>query len=203
MLIIGPDSSVENTFSLACKAHPHRNIKKLVIKTEDYFLFDLSELNSFSPEKYAVCTSTNEFYLNSVRQSFHEKVSSLGFSEESIISPLACIHEDAIIETGCIIHSGCTIDSGVTIGKKTLLRPNVCIGYNSVIGEYVTLESNVSLRELVSIGSHTLVSANSSIARMIKIGSYCYLNQQKQYMESIPDYTSISAIFPNPVRTYL
>lgn len=202
LLIIGPDSSVENTFSLAKSAYPHRDIEKIIIPTRDYYYFDFSELKNFPSDKYSVCTSTNEFYLNDVRRDFYEKISSMGFSEESIISPLAHIHEEAILEEGCIVHSGCTIDAGVKIGKKTLLRPNVSIGDNCTIGDFVTLESNVSLRELVSIGSHTLISANISVARMIKIGDYCYLNKQKQYIESIADYTSISSIFPNPVRAY-
>lgn len=203
ILIVGPDTSVNDTYYLAKISHPDREISKLIIPTTDYFIFDFSGINKFSPEIYSICTSTNEFYLNHVRKEFHEKLFSLGFKEESIVSPLAYIHEDAYIEEGCIIHSGCSIESGVKIGKKSVLRPNVSVANNCNIGQFVTLESNVSVRELVSIGSNTLISANSSIARNVKIGEYCYLNQQKQYKDSIPSYTSISAIFENPVRSYI
>lgn len=202
LLIVGPDNSVNNTFGLAKISTPKRRLEKLIVPTEDYYIFDLSGLEDYSPDEWNICSSTNEFYLNDVRKVFHELMIERGFIEESVISPSAYIHESATIEDGCIIHSGCAIDANVTIGKKSLLRPNTCIGENTDIGEFVTLESNVSVREHAYIDSHTLVSANSSIARMIKIGKYCYLNQQKQYTESLQDYTSISSIFSNAVRTY-
>lgn len=203
LLIVGPDNSVNNTFGLAKISAPTRRLEKLIVPTKDYYVFDLSGLEKYSPDEWRICSSTNEFYLNDVRRVFHELMIKRGFIEESVISPNAYIHESAIIGEGCIIHSGCSIDADVNIGKKTLLRPNTCIGEHTAIGDFVTLESNVSIREHAHIDSHTLVSANSSIARMVKIGKYCYLNQQKQYTESLQDYTSISSIFSNPVRAYI
>lgn len=202
LLIVGPDNTVNDTFSIARKSFPRRKIEKLIIPTKDYYIFDLTSLQEYSATDWNVCTSVNEFYLNDVRREFHNIISSFGFLEESVISPQAYVHEDAHLGEGCIIHSGCAIDSGSIVGKKGLLRPNVAIGEGCSIGDFITLESNVSLRELVTIGTNTIVSANSSIARAVEIGDYCYLNQSRQYFTSIPDHTSISLLFPHPVRAY-
>lgn len=202
LLIVGPDSTVDNTFGVALQAYPGRRIEKLQVPVSDYYLFDLSNITRYDASKWKVCTSVNEFYLNDVRRAFHAEIAALGFMEESVVSPLAHVDGSTEIAAGAIVHAGCTIDANVKIGRKVLLRPNVVIGDATKIGDFVTIEANVSVREQATIGDHTLVSANASLARTTQVGKFCYLNQPKQYAGTIPDYTSISTLFQNPVRFY-
>ncbi|WP_213876077.1 hypothetical protein [Pseudomonas sp. dw_358] len=200
LLVLGPDSTLRNVFALAQQAWPQRRIQSLVIPAKQYYLFDLSVLDAYSPNDWEVCVAVNEFYVNDVRRALQEAVAARGFSNASVISPRADIDASAVIGSNAVIYAGCVIGPNVVLGQQCVLRANVVLAEDVVLGDYVTLEANVALRELASVGSFTTVCANSSLMRQAKVGKHCYLNIQRQYSGEIADMTWFSPAFQNPVR---
>ncbi|OJU92646.1 MAG: hypothetical protein BGO13_11650 [Burkholderiales bacterium 66-5] len=200
LLIVGPDSTLRDVYSLATEVHPDRRVEALHLPSEDYYRFDLTGLADFPPEKWNICIAVNEFYINDVRRALHTLVEPLGYHAISLISPHAHVDSSAIVGENTIIHPGCFVGAGSTLGHHCVLRPNGVLGEDVTLGDYVTLEANVSVRELSRIGSFTTLCANTSLARMSDIGAHCYLNIPRQYGGQIPDGTFYSPSFENPVH---
>lgn len=200
LLILGPDSTLRDTHSLALQAHPHRQVEMLHIPSTDYYHVDLTGLANFPPNEWAICIAVNEFYINDVRRALHALVAPMGYQAVSLISPRAYVDASAVVGENTIVHAGCFIGAGSTIGHHCVLRPNAVLGEEVTLGDYVTLEANVSVRELSKVGSFTTICANTSLARMSDVGEHCYLNIPRQYGGHIPDCTFYSPVFENPVR---
>lgn len=202
LLVVGPDSTLRDAYSLAVQAFPNRHIEMLHIPSVDYYQFDLTGLANFSSHVWDICVAVNEFYINDVRRSLYAMVEPMGYQFTSLISPQASIDPSAVVGNNVIIHAGCFVGAGTTLGHHCVLRPNVVLGEDVTIGDYVTLEANVSVRELSKIGSFTTICANSSLVRMSDVGDHCYLNLPRQYRGTIPDNTFYSPSFENPVRVF-
>lgn len=200
LVVMGPDSSLRNIYTLALQAWPDRQVEILHIPSTDYYRFDLSVLARFAPEEWDVCVAVNEFYINDVRRALHESVKKLGYQPTSVISPRADIDPSAVIGDNAIIQAGCAIGANTVIGHHCVLRPNVVLSEDVFLGNYVTLEASVSVREGAVIGDFTIVCANSSLARMTKIGKHCYLNLQRHYSGAVADMTFFSPVFEQPIR---
>lgn len=200
LLILGPDSTLRDTHSLAVQAHPHRRVEMLHIPSSDYYHFDLAGLTCFSPDEWHICIAVNEFYVNDVRRALHAQIEPLGYQAVSLISPRAHVDASVVVGANTIIHAGCFIGAGSSLGHHCVLRPNAVLGEEVTLGDYVTLEANVSVRELSRVGSFTTLCANTSLARMSDVGAHCYLNIPRQYGGHIPDCTFYSPSFENPVR---
>lgn len=200
LLIAGPDSTLQDTYTLATQLFPHRHVELYLIPSKDYYDFDLTGLTRFPPEQWDLCIAVNEFYINDVRRALHEQVAELGYSAESLVSPHAHVDGSVVYGENTIIHAGCFIGAGSMLGHHCTLRPNVVLGENVQLGNYVTLEANVSIRELCKVGDCSTICANSSLVRSTEVGAHCYLNLPQQYMGSIPPCTFYSPMFQNPVR---
>jgi UDP-3-O-[3-hydroxymyristoyl] glucosamine N-acyltransferase len=200
LLIAGPDNTLHSVHSLALEIYPQRRVESLFIPSTDYYLFDLSVLESFPPAEWELCIAVNEFYINDVRRALHEATKKRGYDNVSLISPKANIDRSVTIGENAVVYSGVFVGAGSSIGHHAVLRPNVFVGEEVNIGNYVTLEANVSIRELVNIGDFTTVCANSSLLRSTTVGAHCYLNLARQYFGVIPDSTFYSPMFENPVH---
>lgn len=202
LLIIGPDSTLSDTYSLAKEIWPDRLIEQLVIPSVEYYKFDLSRLSSYSAAEWSISLSVNEFYINDVRRALRDEVAMLGFEFTSLISPRAQVSDSARIGCNTIIHAGCFVGSNSTIGDFCVLRHNVVVSEDVHVKDYVTLEANVAIRELSRIGSFVTVCANSSLLRGAQVGDHCYLNILKQYSGKILTGTFFSPAFPTPGRIF-
>ncbi len=200
LLITGPDSTLSDTYELAMETWPNRKIEKFFIPSKDYYDFNISGLQEYSPLDWDIVVAVNEFYINDVRRALQQKISNLGYSFNSIVSPKANISSTATIGDNAIIHSGCFIGNNSKIGNHCVLKPNVVLSENITIENFVTLEANVAIRELCSIGNFVTVCANSSILRSTKIEDHCYLNLTQQYSGEISAGTFFSPFFPEPIR---
>ena len=200
LLIIGPDSTLQDTHTLAMQIHPHRVVEMLFIPSKDYYDFDLTGLAQFPSSQWDVCIAVNEFYINDVRRALHEQVAVLGYAAVSLVSPHARVHDSATIGENAIVHAGCFVGAGTAIGHHSVLRPNVVLGEDVEIGNYVTLEANVSIRELSRVGDFSTICANSSLVRATSVGAHCYLNLSRQYAGSIAPCTFYSPVFQNPIQ---
>jgi NDP-sugar pyrophosphorylase family protein len=200
LLIAVPDDSLRDVHALALQAHSQHDVAMLHIPSKDYYVFDLRELQRFSPEKWDIAIAVNEFYINDVRRALHEATAALGYSAVSLVSPRAQIASDAVIGENTIIHAGAFVGAGSKIGHHCVLRPNVVVTEEVTVGDYVTLEANVSVRERAIIGDFVTLCANSSLARASVIGAHSYLNIPRQYAGKIAPNTFISPQFENPVR---
>jgi acetyltransferase-like isoleucine patch superfamily enzyme len=200
LLIVGPDSSLRDVHALALQIDSQRAVKMLHIPSKDYYDFDLSELDRFSPAEWDVAIAVNEFYINDVRRALHEEVAARDYRAVSLVSPRAEVSADAVIGENTIVYAGCYVGAGSAIGHHCVLRPNVVLTEEVTLGNYVTLEANVSIREKSAIGDFVTICANSSLARMTVIGAHSYLNIPRQYTGSIAANTFFSPAFENPVR---
>lgn len=202
LLIIGPDSTLQDTHALAVQIHPRRRVEMHFIPSKDYYDFDLTGLTHFPSSQWDVCIAVNEFYINDVRRALHQQLAELGYAAISLVSPHAHVHDSATIGENTIVHAGCFVGARTVIGHHCVLRPNVALGEDVKIGKYVTLEANVSLRELCMVGDFSTICANSSLARATSIGSHCYLNLSRQYVGTITPCTFYSPAFQNPIQIF-
>lgn len=200
LLVVGPDSLLRDVHALAIQAYPNRNVEMLQIPSSDYYFFDLSGLQRFSPQHWDVCVAVNEFYINDVRRALFEAVEALGYQYQSVISPLAQVSSSAMLGRNAVVYSGCVVGAEAKLGECCVLRANVVLSEDVTLGNYVTLEANVAVREFSSIGDFTTICANSSLARMTSVGRHCYLNIQRQYSGVVPDKAFYSPSFEQPVR---
>ncbi|MCE0911076.1 MULTISPECIES: hypothetical protein [Pseudomonas] len=200
LLVLGPDSSLQGIYAMACQAWAGRQVEMLSIPSTDYYHFDLRGLERFDPREWQVCVAVNEFYINDVRRALQERVRALGYEPASVVSPRADIDPTAQLGDNVIIQAGCVVGANAQVGAYCVLRPNVVLSENVVLGDFVTLEANVAIREGASVGRLTTICANSSVARMTRIGAHCYLNLQRHYSGSIDDMTFFSPMFESPVQ---
>lgn len=200
LLIVGPDSTLGDSYELAIKSNPDHRVESLKIPSSDYYTFELDGLRSFPPSEWEVCVAANEFYINDVRRALQNIITEMGYrTAHPLISPSAHIANDATIGEGSIIHAGCSVGARTVIGKHCVLRPNVVLSEDVIIGDYVTLEANTSARECSRVGDFTTICANSSLARGTNIGAHCYLNIPKQHGGQVESCTFHSPAFENPV----
>lgn len=200
LLVVGPDSSLRDVFSLARDANPGRRVEMLHLPSRDYYFFDLDGLAAYLPSDWDVCLAVNEFYINDVRRALHELVLAGGYKCATVISPRAHVDPSVEMGEGVVIHAGCSVGAGGQIGELAVLRPNVVLSEEVTVGRYVTLEANVSVRERSSIGDFSTICANSSLARLSRVGTHCYLNVPRQYSGEIAACTFYSSAFQGPVR---
>lgn len=200
LLVVGVDSTLTDTFTLAEQVFDSWVVKKVFLPSEDYYNFDVSSLYEYSPNEWKVFVAVNEFYINDVRRALCEAVFGLGFEPVSIISPRATIGRGVVIGKNVLVSPGCYIGESSTLGDSCVLRANVVLADNVTLGRYVMLEANVSIRELCTVGDFTTVCANSSLARGTSIGNHCYLNLPRMYTGVVQSNTFYSPSFENPVR---
>lgn len=203
LLVIGPDSTLRDTYTLATQVYPRCHVEMLHVPSKDYYNFDLTGLVHFPSDLWHICIAVNEFYINDVRRALHEQMVTLGYQAVSLVSPQAHVDHSVTIGENTIIHAGCFVGAGSTLGHHCVLRPNVVLAEDVQLGNYVTLEANVSIRELSKVGDFSTICANSSLTRATEIGAHCYLNLSQQYTGNIPSCTFYSPMFENPLRVLL
>lgn len=200
LLVIGPDSSVCDSFDLATRIWTGRTIEKLHVPSTDYYNFDISGLGNYPRKEWQISISVNEFYINDVRRAFQNAIANLGYSFTSLVSPNAFVNSSASLGENSIIHAGCFIGANTKIGDYCVLRPNVVLSEDVCIGDFSTLEANVTVRELSNIGNFVTVCANSNLQRGTKIGNHSYLNISQQYSGEIYPCTFFSPSFPEKIQ---
>lgn len=200
LLIAGPDSTLTDAYELAASIWPGRRLEQLHIPSRDYYRFDLSVLQDYPAEQWALALAVNEFYINDVRRALRDQVAPLGYAFTSLISPRAHVSASAQVGSNAVIHAGSFIGAHSKLGDFCCLRPNVVLAENVQLGDFVTLEANVAVREHAMVGSFVTVCAGSSLARSTQVGAHSYLNLPQQYGGAIPAGSFFSPLFPNPVQ---
>ena len=98
-----------------------------------------------------------------LKQKLGDYYKSVGFSFETVVSPLARISRSAKIGEGVIIQSGVNISSAATIGRLCKLNFNVNVMHDVVIGDYSVLAANAVVLGRASVGMRTYLGANSTV----------------------------------------
>lgn len=110
---------------------------------------------------------------NTTRLSIYNKLSDLGFSFPTIISPNATINEEVSIGKGTVVMDGVVINSGSEIGNFSIINTNSSIDHDCRIGNFVHIAPGVTLSGGVSVGDYTFIGAGSVVIQNISIKGHC------------------------------
>ncbi len=116
-----------------------------------------------------------------IRETLSRKISELGGSLPSVISPKAhvsmhasigrgtivmhnaVINAGAKVGEGCIINTGALIEHDVVVGSFSHISTGVCINGGAAVGEGCFIGSNSTLKEGVILGGSVVVGAHSLV----------------------------------------
>lgn len=136
----------------------------------------------FSVERAKVVIAVGE---PKIRQVLREKVTSSGYSLQSLVHPTAFVGSGTTIDSGTIIQFGSFISCNVRIDANVLIQSYSSVGHDSIIrsdtvfaayvaisgacevGERVYIGISVPVREKISIGSDSIVGMGSVVLRDI------------------------------------
>jgi len=82
---------------------------------------------------------------------------------ERVVSPLACVAEDAVIGNNVAIQAFAVVESGAQIGNNTVIYPHVYIGKRAKVGTDCVIYPNVTVREDCVIGNRDILQAGCVI----------------------------------------
>lgn len=101
---------------------------------------------------------------NTFRQTLLEKAKSIGYTIDSLISPLSYISPYASIKEGTVIFPNAVIEANAYIGAGCIVSSNVTINHDAIINDYCL------------IYSHTVIRPNTNIGSLTRIGSQCTIS---------------------------
>ena len=87
---------------------------------------------------------------NKLRREIQERLSGLGVSIATLISPSAIVSPSAVIGAGTVIEPGVIINTGVKIGQGCIVSVGSVIDHDSVLGDF----SHVNTGAICMSGAH-------------------------------------------------
>lgn len=112
---------------------------------------------------------------NHVRQSFLEKLLSLGASVPVLSHPNAVIGSYVTIGAGTVIMAGAIINPCSTIGKGVILNTCSSVDHDCVIGDYCHVAVGAHIAGTVCIENQVFLGAGSVVKNNISVCSDCMI----------------------------
>jgi len=100
----------------------------------------------------------------------------VGFLFPKIISPLAYVSKNAVIEEGSIIMHGAIVNAGAKIGRNCIINTNALIEHDANVGDHCHVSTRATLNGGVELGKKSFVGSHSVIRQNIKIGEGAFIN---------------------------
>jgi sugar O-acyltransferase (sialic acid O-acetyltransferase NeuD family) len=131
-----------------------------------------------------------------LRQAVFERVQSLGYTLQTIVSKSAFVAETIYGGINNFIMPGAVIEPGVHMGSNNLIWSNVTICHDSKIGNHNFFASNSTIGGEVTIGDRCFFGFSSTVAHQRHVGNDVLLAAQSLLLtngDSLSRYHGIPA----------
>jgi len=137
---------------------------------------------------------------NALRHKLSEKLSKMGFSFPSIVSPAAMVNEDVIIGRGTVVMDGVVINSGTRIGEYCILNTSSSIDHDCRIGHFVHVGPGATLSGGVKIGNDSLIGAGATITHYKTVGPDCLIGAGAVVIDDCLEETTYLGVRARPAH---
>lgn len=125
---------------------------------------------------------------NRLRSRISEKLTQMGFTLASVVSPAAHVSKSATIGCGVAIMAGVIINASASIGDNSIINTGATIDHDCVIGANCHIAPGTNLAGNVSIGTGSFLGIGCRAIPKIKVGEWTVLGAGSTITCDIPDH---------------
>jgi len=134
-----------------------------------------SDLSLFINKYQYAFVTVGQIKSSETRSLLFKKINQIGFSVPLIISKLAYVAPDAVINQGTIVMHGVIINSGSKIGSNCIINTNALIEHDVNVGNSVHVSTGAIINGSAVVGDNTFLGSGSIVKQGIKIGNECFV----------------------------
>lgn len=200
--IIGASTFLDVAHDAWQRACPELQLEKIALTQSAADDFDLSTLDTLSPNAGTAFVAFDERFGNFKRMELMALLLERGFKMEPFISPRAMLAGKVQVGPNAFIGDGVIVGHSSRIDYNSVLLPGVQIGCGVHIRSSCWLESGVAVGDGSQIGAHCTLRMGALIAPKIKIGRNCELGWAQRYNQDVAAKTIFDADYNAPIYTY-
>lgn len=119
------------------------------------------------------------------RRYLFEKITQIGFKVPSIISNLAYVAPNVVIDRGSIVMHGAVINSGSNIGVNCIINTNALVEHDVTIGSDTHISTGAIVNGGVRVGNGVFIGSGSLIKQGITIGNECIVGMGTRVINNL------------------
>lgn len=200
--IVGASAFLDVAYDAWQRAHPELQVEKIAIAQDARYQFDLTALNTLSPDEGTVFAAFDERFGNFKRMELMALLMARGFKLEPFISPRAILAGKVHVGHNAFIGEGAIVGHGSRIGYNTVLLPGAQIGHSAHVRHGCWLEAGVVVGDHTGVGAHCIVRTGAHIAHRVQIGRHCELGWPQRYDKDVAAKTTFDTRYDAPIYTY-
>ena len=129
-----------------------------------------------------------------LRQSVHERFSSLGYLFATVVHPSAIVSPNAELELGVQVMAGAVVQAGVRIGCGSIINTSSSVDHDCVIGAHCHIAPGAVLSGQVLIGPGSHVGAGAVVIQGVHIGAGCVVGAGAVVLRAVPDGATVAGV---------
>ena len=155
---------------------------------------DFLKLYNHGLRKVAIAIGNNK-----ERKKIYKKLTSIGFSVETMIDSSAIIDKSATIKNGVCVCLGVKIGANAHIKENSIIYTGSIIDHETILGEHSFIAPGVSVAGRVNIGDNCFIGIGSTIIDKITIEDNVIIGAGSVVLEDVKSNTTVVGIPAKPI----
>lgn len=156
----------------------------------------MNDLHAFAAEAAEFVVAVGD---NDLRKRLHMRSIEARLSPSSVVHPLACVAESAVIGSGSVLFAGAIVNPDARIGRGVIVNTGASIDHDCVVEDWVHIAPGVAICGAVRIGEGTLVGVGARVLPGVSIGRGCLVAAGAVVCCDLPDYARVAGVPARPM----